>query len=78
MEWISVKDRLPCGPITCIIYIIEYDKVRKQTFYHVDAACFCFDDCYIDGHWSTFNDWDEGTPEFKVTHWMPLPEPPKD
>ena len=62
-EWISVKDRLPEEKVNCI--------VRYQHTY-----------CDNDGYWAIgmcFYDGEKFQPglAYKVTHWMPLPEPPK-
>ena len=62
-EWISVKDRFPEEKVNCI--------VRYQHAY-----------CDIDGYWEIgicFYDGEKFqlNPAYKVTHWMPLPEPPK-
>lgn len=62
-EWISVDDRLPEEKANCIVYY--------QHAY-----------CDYDGYWAIgicFNDGEKFqiNPAYKVTHWMPLPEPPK-
>ena len=62
-EWISVKDRFPEEKVNCI--------VRYQHAY-----------CDIDGYWEIGICFYNGekfqlNPAYKVTHWMPLPEPPK-
>ena len=72
-EWISVKDRLPDNK--------EYDWVRAQVvedngFMHIPTVM---------EYRPSRNDWFEETygwlsdhnGVFTVTHWMPLPEPPK-
>lgn len=62
-EWISVKDRLPEEKVNCIVHY-------KHAYCDYDgywAIGFC---CY-DGERFMFD------PAYKVTHWMPLPEPPK-
>ena len=72
-EWISVKDRLPDNK--------EYDWVLAQVvedngFMHIPK---------IMEYRQSKNDWFEETygwlsdhnGAFTVTHWMPLPEPPK-
>lgn len=73
-QWISVKDKLPeVGD--------SYIVAGKQRFqgepweYFTDVAAS--NGSYIDGFWDTFNDWIEGQ-ETHITHWMPLPEPPKE
>ena len=75
-KWISVKDRLPEGGdyLTCNdskrLHIYSYaknlSKVDKDDFYRVRR-----------GGWYDYDsEW--GFCEVKgVTHWMPLPEPPK-
>ena len=72
-EWISVKDRLPDNK--------EYDWVLAQVvedngFMHIPTVM---------EYRQSRNDWFEETygwlsdhnGAFTVTHWMPLPEPPK-
>ena len=72
-EWISVKDRLPDNK--------EYDWVLAQVvedngFMHIPTVM---------EYRESKNDWFEETygwisehnGAFTVTHWMPLPEPPK-
>ena len=73
-KWISVKDRLPEEGDS---YIVA-GKMRLQGEpweYFTDVAAS--HGCYIDGFWDTFNDWVEGN-ETHITHWMPMPEPPKE
>lgn len=76
-EWISVKDRLPDPDEKVIVYNAE----NEGTFF---ARCIE----------SNFECWDAVTREFvnwrwvpygyicitleSVTHWMPLPKPPKE
>jgi Protein of unknown function (DUF551) len=66
MEWISVKDRLPPKDTPVLCYY--YDQ-------YMDVMEYWYDN-------------EKGKPEFfnppltavtieDVTHWMPLPEPPK-
>lgn len=68
MEWISVKDRLP-EKNSCILVTFE-DQGICQAFYKY------WDD--LDWSFPSFDcdlfTWDKE----KITHWMPLPEPPKD
>ena len=62
-EWISVKDRLPEEKVNCIVHY-------KHAYCDTDgywAIGFC---CY-DGEKFLFD------PAYKVTHWMPMPNPPK-
>lgn len=63
-NWIPVTERLPEEFVSVLVYIPSYTPMPTvREAYHVD-------DC-----WATkiviFHDDD-------VTHWMPLPEPPKE
>ena len=62
-EWISVKDRLPEEKVDCI--------VRYQHAYCDTDGYWAIGMCFYDGEKFQFN------PVYKVTHWMPLPQPPK-
>lgn len=66
-EWISVKDRLPDGQEEVLVYMPMYGSTMQVKFLtDVDPerkTWFC-------AHWTT-NNFDE------ITHWMPLPQPPK-
>lgn len=61
-EWISVKDRLPENICPVLVAL--------------DGISIAFNGWYHDGKWWTVG---AGTRPFtqKVTHWMPLPQPPK-
>ena len=63
-EWVSVKERLPQEKVNCIVHY-------KHAY------------CDNDGYWAIgicFNDGEKFqiNPAYKVTHWMPMPEPPKE
>ena len=60
-EWISVEDRLPEG--NCLVYL-----EKKESFHRIHTACYGGSVTIIAGRF------DFDMP--KVTHWMPLPEPP--
>lgn len=62
MDWISVKDRLPDEDATYLVY--------GRNGYGIVFAIY-----YGDGEWLTCEDLTNIT-RF-VTHWMPLPKPPK-
>ena len=62
MEWISVKDRLPDHKTQCIGYF----EVAYSYGFNINEVF------YNDGRWF----WDLDSIE-NITHWMPLPEPPK-
>lgn len=78
MDWIKVTpETMPHEFTTCIITIeigYEWEPPRKVT----DVAQYRPGEGYLDGCWDTFNDWDEGQQNIKVTHWMCLPEPAED
>lgn len=64
-KWISVQDRLPEPYTRCLVY--RYDRVTKTHF--IDFLWFA-------GIWRVAPDY--GVADDTVTHWMPLPEPPKE
>lgn len=62
MEWISVKDRLPEDIINVLIYNPELEGGVDVAFYDINENEWC------------------GLSSYRligITHWMPLPEPPK-
>jgi len=59
-NWISVKERLPENRERVLIF--GKDKS--------DNECILIDS-YSNDYWIT-----EGMYDIKITHWMPLPEPP--
>lgn len=73
MEWISVKDRLPEMPsekvkegfVQMQVLVLHDDEIQF-VWYQPDEKQF------YDTH-GLF-----GTEVYGVTHWMPLPEPPKE
>ena len=62
MEWISVEDRLPENETQCIGYFNH----KWQVDFRVNEVWFTNNRWY----------WDLDLIE-NITHWMPLPEPPK-
>lgn len=79
MQWISVEERLPpsyhfvltcsnmCGPNeTSPITIARWNNEKWETLCNEEEnnACVCGD-----LFWTTDSE--------EITHWMPLPEPPK-
>jgi hypothetical protein len=75
-EWISVEERLPDAIDSYIVVVKQKYEWEAEWEYDTDVASFVFCDGYIDGVWNTYNDWKEGQ-ECHITHWMPIPEPPK-
>ena len=62
-EWISVEDRLPEEKVNCIVHY-------KHAYCNNDGY-WAIGFCFYDGEEFRLN------PAYKVTHWMPLPKPPK-
>lgn len=62
-EWISVDDRLPEEKANCIVYY-QHSYCDNDGYWEIGM-------CFYDGEKFQLN------PAYKVTHWMPLPEPPK-
>lgn len=63
IEWISVKDRLPESCETVLIYSAN-ERFVSTGYY-----------------WSAEKRWNQIGNRFllfTITHWMPLPEPPKE
>ena len=65
MEWISVKDKLPDSEDVYLCLFIGWDDMEFMR---------TLDYCPEDKDWTDT----ECIPYTTVTHWMPLPEPPKD
>ena len=62
-EWISVDDRLPEEKVNCIVHY-KHAYCDNDGYWTI-GICF-YDGEKFQMHWA-----------YKVTHWMPLPEPPK-
>lgn len=78
MEWISVEDRLPENS-TYVLFLVDSD-IMFQVLYglYTDIGKVqpipMFMDTEIESIYTTKNNNNDG----KVTHWMPLPEPPRN
>jgi hypothetical protein len=59
--WISVKDRLP--DLTCRVLVNHFSLGVISAYRHYEDSFTC------DSSWDC--------PIEQITHWMPLPEPPK-
>ena len=66
-KWISVKDRLPDQAVNVLLHYAENTR-RPTVFSYNTMAVGCYDygGFIVEGCC------------VKVTHWMPLPEPPKE
>ena len=62
-EWISVEDRLPEEKVNCIVHY-KHDYCDNDGYWAIGT-------CFYDGEKFRIN------LSYKVTHWMPLPQPPK-
>lgn len=62
-EWISVKERLPQEKVNCIVHY-KHAYCDNDDYWAIGM-------CFYDGEKFRFD------PAYKVTHWMPLPNPPK-
>ena len=67
MEWINVKNELPENSEHVLAYAIKNENMP-----YLDANIFEASHC--DGVWTECVD----ACLIDVTHWMPLPEPPKE
>jgi len=72
-EWISVKERLPESPEkgSLPVIIASYSSMRK--IYHIGYVEFQKNYFYDRYNEKIVID----DPYWQITHWMPLPEPPK-
>lgn len=64
-EWISVKDRLPYAEYGESDDVLTVDEHGIVDVLYFDGGCWCYPTGEVRYKWS------------KITHWMPLPEPPK-
>lgn len=66
-RWISVAERLPEKNGKYLCYVKRFGQYAGMQYYYVDVLVFQEDRFFEDGI---------GTE--RVTHWMPLPQPPKE
>lgn len=82
MEWISVKDRLP--EKEKVLYLIGVEKTKEQKELNFgdsqqdDIGIAIFEDGEWCGTTITFNVPIFSKTVLKASHWMPLPEAPKE
>lgn len=65
-QWISVKDRMPKPREDVLVCVYWHEKYQTRPGWYSDQDGLWYVD--ISAHWK----WD-----LNVTHWMPIPEPPK-
>ncbi len=75
MEWISVKDRLPKEYEPVLVTYKSSSSVGRKW---CSDGLATIDKCKIWHWWDSGDIGDEVDEENKITHWMPLPEPPKE
>jgi hypothetical protein len=85
MEWISVKDRLPEFPSTTelvsesLLYVLEGQRKTMPGYYHVNGCFYPYRT-----HKDEMGITEKALRKYsglrckRVTHWMPLPDPPKE
>ena len=66
-EWVSVADRLPPERGRYIVYATIYFTNHEGKQGSFKMVCI-----------SQYSEWEGFDVAKKVTHWMPLPEPPKE
>ena len=62
-EWVPVKERLPQENVDCIVHY-KHAYCDNDDYWAIGM-------CFYDGEKFQVN------PAYKVTHWMPMPQPPK-
>ena len=72
-QWRSVKDELPQpGEVVLVFAVGKYECFIGKTKY---ALCQQLE--HRNGEKSWTEPWEYFSMYFEITHWMPLPEPPK-
>ena len=69
MEWISVKDRLPERNVEILTYAIVREEYKNLVLGEIEPQYYVNklydDDNFLEDDFTR-----------KITHWMPLPDPP--
>jgi len=73
MSWISVKDKLPEGDETVILF--GRRMLQRGFFVEPGHRSEGYMDVWVSCEWDGCGGYEEFE---EVTHWMPLPEPPKE
>lgn len=71
-KWVSVKDLMPEKYRPVIVHVRHTEKYREGTSAE-DSWHIVEEDTWLGDRWEINADSDI----HEVTHWMPLPEPPK-
>ena len=79
MQWISVKDRLPKHDLPVLVHYAEFITKQDSEWEWTENACR-----YVVAKFSSeLEEWIQENSDCQwdsiiaPTHWMPLPEPPK-
>lgn len=73
LRWRSVKDELPQpGEVVLAFAEAKFESLIGGTY------TLCHQLEHYDGKRSWAEPWQYPRTDFEITHWMPLPEPPKD
>ena len=77
-EWISVKERLPEKQVPVLVCVPPYSDGEEAYFRHVGMAYYTYSG--RGGFWAGTDGNVYGAIGIihEPTHWMPLPEPPKE
>lgn len=79
MEWISVKDQLPKG--SKFLGYCPSQGIHCFELFEEYCVTGSWEECHYCGGQSRGVLPGQNEPQYhqeKITHWMPLPEPPKD
>lgn len=68
MEWIKISEKLPKLGQDCIIY---------SEFHGIEFDFEFQSDCFYDNNWDKTRLMNDIHIACNITHWMPVPEPPK-
>ena len=66
-RWIPVTERLPEKSGKFLCNVKQFNQYAGKQYYYVDILVF-HEDCFFE----------DGIGTQRVTHWQPLPEPPKE
>lgn len=78
IEWISVKDRLPEVPTDSFPYAKTYPVVVRKFGNHREVMYMEYASYIFKGEIISLWKWNSLNAPYEVTHWIPLPEPPKE
>lgn len=68
-KWISVEDKMPHAEYGESDNVLAVDGHGIVEMLYFDGGCWC----YPTGETVVYEN-----PRWRITHWMPLPEPPKE